>query len=314
MPDTIVLAGATGDLGGRIARALIAGDAHVRAIVRPTSDGRRIAALKRRGVEVVTVAGSDLDGLSAACAGATCLVSALSGLRDVIVDAQLRLARAAAKAKVKRFIPSDYCIDFSRLPTGSNRNLDLRRELWSRLEDVPIRPTSILSGAFADLLTGQMPMLVFPLKQVVYWGDADQRMDFTTRDNAAAYTAAAALDRRSPRVLRIAGIEISPYELCELVSDVTSERFSLFRAGGLGALKAMVKVTRTLQPGGDALYPAWQGMQYMHNMLGGRAKFLELDNDRYGGITWTTARDVVSRHVRARRAAATREQQESAAR
>jgi hypothetical protein len=59
----------------------------------------------------------------------------------------------------------------------------------------------------------------------------------------------------------------------------------------------MIKVARMIAPGGEKeLYPAWQGMQYMRNMLDGRAKLEPLDNDRYPTIQWTTVRDVLKRH------------------
>jgi hypothetical protein len=78
---------------------------------------------------------------------------------------------------------------------------------------------------------------------------------------------------------------------------VTGKQFRLLRAGGLGMLDTLVKVARTVAPGGKELYPAWQGMQYMRNMFDGRAKLAPLDNDRYSGIRWTTARDVLSGHL-----------------
>ena len=59
-------------------------------------------------------------------------------------------------------------------------------------------------------------------------------------------------------------------------------------------LGTLIKVARTVAPGEKELYPAWQGMQYMRNMFDGRAKLEPLDNDRYPGICWTTARDVLS--------------------
>jgi len=41
------------------------------------------------------------------------VVSALAGLRDVIVETQAALLDAAIKARVPRFIPSDFSIDFT---------------------------------------------------------------------------------------------------------------------------------------------------------------------------------------------------------
>jgi nucleoside-diphosphate-sugar epimerase len=143
-----------------------------------------------------------------------------------------------------------------------------------------------------------MPLILFKLKRVLYWGDADQRMDFTTMDDTAAFTASAALDPSSPRFLRIAGDQLSARELTAVVSEVTGKEFRLFRAGGLGMLGTLIKVARTVAPGEKQIYPVWQGMQYMRNMFDGRAKLEPLDNDRYPSIRWTTARDVLSLSVR----------------
>jgi len=163
-----------------------------------------------------------------------------------------------------------------------------------RLDTTPIRATAIFSGAFTDMLTGQMPLILFKLRRVLYWGDAGQRLDFTTIDNTAAFTASAALDPSTPRCLRIAGDSLSARELAAVVSELTGKKFRLLRAGGLGFLAALIKIARMIAPGEQELYPAWQGMQYMRNMFDGRARLAPLDNDRYPGIRWTTARDVLS--------------------
>jgi nucleoside-diphosphate-sugar epimerase len=292
---TIVVAGATGNLGGRIVRALVKRGAGVRALVRQGTARDRLERLQEIGV--ITIASVDLSSpsqLAAACSGASCVVSALAGLRDVIVEMQSVLLDAALKAGVPRFIPSDYSIDFTRFPAGANRNLDLRRDFHKRLDKTSISATTIFNGAFANMLTGQMPLILFKRKRVLYWGDADQRMDFTTMDDTATFTASAALDPSTPRFLRIAGDQLSARELAAVVSEVTGKDFRLFRAGGLGMLSALIKVARTVAPGEKQLYPAWQGMQYMRNMFDGRAKLEPLDNDRYPGMRWTTARDVLS--------------------
>ncbi|MBB4639233.1 hypothetical protein FHS01_005300 [Longimicrobium terrae] len=223
-------------------------------------------------------------------------MSALSGLREVIVEAQTRLLEAAVSAGAPRFIPSDFAIDFTTLPPGSNRNLDLRREFKERVDRAPIAATSIMNGAFADMLTGVAPIILFKRRRILYWQDADQRMDFTTKDDVAAYTAAAALDPSTPRILRIAGDQVSARELAALMTDITGERFRLFRAGGLGLLGVLIKVARTVAPQPDEIYPPWQGMQYMYNMYSGLGAFRSLDNGRYPELRWTNARDVLTRH------------------
>jgi nucleoside-diphosphate-sugar epimerase len=233
--------------------------------------------------------------LTAACAGADCVVSALSGLREVIVGMQTRLVKAAVAAGVARFIPSDYSIDYTKLPDGSNRNLDLRREFNQRLDQQPIQATSVLNGMFMDLLTGQAPLVLFGPKRILYWGDADQPLDFTTIEDTAAFTAVAALDATTPRYLRVAGEVASIRGVQAAASAATGESFGLLRAGGLGVLATMIKVTRTLVPARNEVFPPWQGMQYMHNMFTGLPKLEPLDNDRYPEIRWTPIREVLAK-------------------
>ncbi|PIQ21339.1 MAG: NmrA family protein [Cytophagales bacterium CG18_big_fil_WC_8_21_14_2_50_42_9] len=294
----IVLAGATGDLGSRIAGTLLKSGAQVRALVRPGSTGAKIVALQAQGATIIEASLQQRRYLGKACAGAACVVSALSGLQDVMVEAQTSLLRAAVAAGVPRFIPSDFAIDFTKLPAGTNRNLDLRRQFSEHLDKAPIAATSVLNGMFTDLLTGQAPLVLLGLKRIVYWEDADQPLDFTTINDTAAFTAAAALDSSTPRYLRIAGDVRSARGLQEAASEATGKRFRLFRAGSLSRLDTIIKVTRTVFPQPEAVFPPWQGMQYLRNMFSGAPKLQPLDNNRYPDMPWTKVRDVLAQRVK----------------
>ena len=104
------------------------------------------------------------------------------------------------------------------------------------------------------------------------------------------------MDASAPRFLRVAGDQLSARELAAVAGEVTGERFRLLRPGGLGMLGILIVLARAVAPGEKELYPAWQGMQYMRDMLDGRAKLAPLDNDRYPDVRWTTVRDVLKRH------------------
>ena len=293
-----MLAGATGDLGFRIAQALLTRGATVRALVRPGNTKPVVASLREQGVAVVEVDFTSVAALTQACAGAACVVSALSGLREVIVKTQTRLLEAAVAAGVPRFIPSDYSIDFTKLPEGSNRNLDLRREFSRRLDQAPIRATSVLNGMFTDLLMGPAPVILFKIRRVLYWGRVDQPLDFTTITDTAAFTAAAALDPTTPRYLRVAGEVATMRDLQAEASAATGQHFGRLRAGGLWLLSLLTKITRRLVPAPNEVFPPWQGMQYLHNMFTGLPKLTPLDNDRYPDIHWTRVRDVLAAKTR----------------
>lgn len=293
---TIVVAGATGNLGGRISKSLLEQGAEVKALVRAESDKDKITALRNQGVSIVRADFNSLSELAKACQGASCIVSALSGLREVVVGMQTLLLDAAVEADVPRFIPSDFSIDFTTLPQGTNRNLDLRREFGERLDKTPIGATSILNGMFTDLLNGQAPVILFSLKRVLYWGDADQPLDFTTIDDTASFTARIALQSSTPRILRIAGEVISARGLVKAASETTGKDFRLFRLGGLGALDTLIKMTHAIIPKNDEIFPPWQGMQYLRDMFSGRSKLEPLDNNRYPDMKWTPVREVLALH------------------
>ncbi|WP_105032073.1 aromatic alcohol reductase [Arthrobacter ruber] len=298
MPQTIALAGATGDLGERIARALLDQGAEVRVLTRASSNPEA-RGLRSLGADVLPVDYSDADGLKRAVGGADAVVSALSGLAPVILDTQTRLLMAAVAAGVPRFVPSDFSLDHTTIRDGSNRNLQLRRDFRAILDAAPLRATSVLNGAFADMLTGVAPLILFGRRRVLYWGDADQPMAFTTKDDVAAYTAHAALDRDAPRFLRIAGDTVSSRDLAGIMTSLDGEPYRLLYAGGIGPLRLMARTGQALSRDSEDLYPAWQGMQYFGNMFSGDGAFHALDNDRYGVCAWTSAREILEGHRRA---------------
>ncbi|MDQ3701641.1 MAG: NmrA family NAD(P)-binding protein, partial [Chloroflexota bacterium] len=74
----ILVAGATGFLGGEICRRLVAEDQPVRAIVRPTSDPARLAHLRTLGVETAQADLKDRASLDRACRGVSTVISTVS--------------------------------------------------------------------------------------------------------------------------------------------------------------------------------------------------------------------------------------------
>jgi len=287
----IVVAGATGNLGGKIVNALLTQGAEVRAIVRLETDKKKINELELKGVKVFQIDTSNKSEVAKHCSGAMCLVSALAGLRETVIDAQKIILDAAVEANVPRFIPSDYSIDFTNLKEGQNRNLDLRREFHQYLEKAPIKATTIFNGAFMDLLTTEMPLILFKRKRILCWGSPNQITEFTTTDNIAEFIAEAAIDESTPRYLRIAGDRLSCYDFVQLLTELTGNKYKIFRPGGIILLNLLIKVTRFFSPSKNELYPPWQGMQYMRDMMEGRIIFQKYDNDRYSKIKWTSAKE-----------------------
>ena len=295
--SAVLLAGPTGDLGTRIAKALVSRGADLRALVRIDAPDAHLERLAQLGVTIQPADVADVESVASACEGVSCVVSALNGLREVIVDRQSLLLEAAVKARVPRLISSDYSADFTKTSPGDNRNLDLRREFMGRADRADIEVTSILSGAFMDMLGAEMPIIQPRLHRVLYWGDADQQLDFTRKDDVAAYVAAAALDEETPRVLRIAGDTLSARDVAAAMSEATGTRYRTLWMGGVGALGVMIRLAKLLAPQPRAAFPPWQGMQYMRDMFSGRGKLHPLDNARYPEVDWTSVRELLAQRA-----------------
>ena len=298
MEKTILVAGATGNLGNKICRELIKRGAAVSAIVRVSTDQEKIDTLKKMGVTVLSIDLDSVDEIAEACAEVSCVVSAVAGLRDVIVDLQKRLLDGAVKAGVARFIPSDFCTDYTNLVPGENRNFDLRREFKKYIDSTPVKASSIFNGAFADILKYNTPILNLKDKSIGYWGEkADWPLDFTTMDNTAAFTAEVALDDEAPRDLQIASFQISPTMIVSDVKEASSQDFTIRQMGSIDDFGAYLKKQRAENPAGEhELYAKWQQGQYMYSMF--TTQQTNLANDRYENITWTTSLDYIKSFVK----------------
>jgi hypothetical protein len=257
------------------------GGAAVRTTIRREDSQDKKAKLSALGVDLVTANPESAGEMSSACADAKCVVSALNGVRHGIIERQSLLLGAAVKAGVPRFIPSDYSIDFTKTGPGDNRNLDLRREFMSIADPAPIRVTSILNAAFMDMLGREMPIIQPRIRRILYWHNADQPLDFTTKDDVAAYVAAAAMGEATPRFLCIAGDSVSAGEIAATMTAVTGDQYRTLCVGSIGMLGAMIRIAKIVSPQPNVTFPPWQGMQYMRDQFSGRAKLDSLDNGRY---------------------------------
>jgi uncharacterized protein YbjT (DUF2867 family) len=285
----ILVVGATGKMGSKVVQALV-GAAEVRVTTRKPES---VAALQALGAEVVTADLADEASLARACAGVQVVVSTVQGLRDVIVDGQGRLLRAAERAGVSRMLPSDYALDFFKTTEGGNRNLDLRREFDRTLDGSRVRGTSLLCGAFMDLLAIGA---IGPDRDGVFkvWGDPDQPYDFTLTDDVARYIAAVALDADSARVVRVAGDTKSPRELAAIFQEVRGAPVTIQSAGSLADLEQLIARMRA----DDAsVFPPWQQLQYVRDMASGKGRLTPLDNVRYAAIRPKTVRELLGRRA-----------------
>lgn len=140
------------------------------------------------------------------------------------------------------------------------------------------------------ILQGMLPLINDKWHKVFHFGSADQKLDFTTIPDVAAYTAAvAADDKPTPKYLRIAGDSVSPKDLADISTRLRGAQYTTMSFGSVGFLNVFISVLKFVIGGEKTkIFPPWQGMQYLSNMVSGDGQLKPLDNDRYLELKWTT--------------------------
>lgn len=284
---TVLLVGATGNLGSLIAGALLNRGARLRVLVRPGSRGKLATEI---------AAGAELtEDEESAYQGVYTVVSAVQGGGETIVDAQRAMLARARAAGVHRFIPSDYSYNIFGLGDGDNINSDWRREFARRAasERGLVEVTHVMNGCFLDaaVLYGFLGAFDLQKDEAYLWGDGGNRMQFTTYADTAAYTAEAALAEGAiGEHFFVAAESLTFYELVQETEEGLGRRLKVKHLGSLDGLDAEIARRRAAEP--DNLF-AWLPLQYWRAMLNGKGQLGELRNSRYPAIRPTGVREYV---------------------
>lgn len=295
--QTVLVVGANGNLGRRIARAIRARGLTLRSGVRDLS--RAPAELAGLG-EVVRADLDDPASLRAACAGAQVVVSAVQGGPAVIVDGQTRLLEAVRAAGVARFVPSDYSLDLFALQPGENWNSDDRRTFDQRLIASGQGYTILLNGGFMETIASPFMQMVDPAAATLsYWGDGTTPFDLTSMDDTAAYLAEIIGDPGTlNRVVQIVGERLDAAGIARAFAEATGVALTLHSNGSLAQGYAELDRRKAAGAGPLQVLP----LMYQLPMAAGKAGLSDPENRHYPDITpkklVTVLRDQFEQHAK----------------
>jgi hypothetical protein len=225
------------------------------------------------------------------------VISAVQGGPDVIIDNQTRLLRAARGAGVNRFIPSDYSQHLFKVTPSDIPFFEWRRQfaLVADAERGNVEVVHVLNGGFLArrVLFGFIRIIDIEKQTAYVWGDGKQRMDWTTYEDAARYTAQVAVDRRPvPQVFSVAG-DVLDFEGLVRAYELGSGK--KLRVERLGSLEDLDRQIDQLQETDPANFRSYLPLMYYHSLLIGEGKLDELMNERYPSIRPTTVREYVAK-------------------
>jgi len=280
MKQTILVAGATGMLGSRIAHHLLEReDASVRLLFRPGLEGKkRVAAdqLVARGAEVIEGDLADHASLDRASRGVDVIVSAVQGGTDVIVDGQVALAEAGKRNGVRRILPSDFGLDLFKATPGEHPAFNARATADKAIEALGIEHIHMLQGAFMGMLQPGSPLIDYDKGTVTFWGDGKQPIELTTVEDTARMTARVALDRDVPSgKFAFAGDRLSFQQVADIAETQTGKTFKRHSLGNEQRLRSTMKEMAASDPGQAIM------LAYQLYMLNGQTSLDDLQSDRY---------------------------------
>lgn len=281
MTQTVLLAGATGMLGHRIAHRLLdQPDATLRLLVRgglhmPARQAK-IESLLARGAEIIDGDLADTASLDRATRGVDVIVSAVQGGPDVIIDGQVALAEAGKRNGVRRMLASDFALDLFKATPGEHAAFNWRAAADERIAGVGIEHIHMLQGAFMDLFGPGSPLIDYDEGIVTFWGDGTQPFEMTSVEDTARMTARVALDRHvASGKFAFAGDRLSFQQAADAAEAVTGRRFERRSLGGEADLRARMAALAASAPS-QALILAYQLY-----MLNGQTALDDLQSQRY---------------------------------
>ncbi|XP_010540727.1 PREDICTED: pinoresinol reductase 1-like [Tarenaya hassleriana] len=208
----VLVVGGTGYVGKRIVRACLA-EGHETYVLQRPEIGRHeiekvqmLMSFKKLGAKLVEASFSDHRSLVSAVKLVDVVISAVSGVhfRSHSILLQLKLVDAIKEAgNVKRFLPSEYGMDPSRmgkaLPPG-RETFDEKMEVRRAIEAAGIPHTYVLGACLASYFAGSLSQLetLFPPKEkVTIYGDGNVKVVFVDEDDMARYIAKTVDDPRT---------------------------------------------------------------------------------------------------------------------
>ncbi|EUC66368.1 isoflavone reductase-like protein [Rhizoctonia solani AG-3 Rhs1AP] len=173
----VAIVGASGNVGKVFTdRFLIANAFQLRVLVRASSlDSPTYQAYKQRGAQLRLIDFEDEVSIVDALNGVDVFISTVAG---PAWSAQFPLARAASKAGVKVFFPSEYGSDFEdNLPWPPAQ---IQKNVRKTAQELGLPIAILWNAAFPELVITSELGWSFAEKKVTIWGDGNTKLGWTT--------------------------------------------------------------------------------------------------------------------------------------
>ncbi|HUQ81222.1 MAG TPA: SDR family oxidoreductase [Gemmatimonadaceae bacterium] len=230
----ILIAGATGFLGGEICRRLIESGESVRGLVRATSDPATVERLRASGVETVLGDVRDRASLDAACRGIRTVVSTVTTTRsrqpgdsiEATDEAgQLSLVDAARDAGVERFVYISYSANLD----DAGPLTQAKRAVEARVRESGMSYAILRPSYFMQVWLGPHLGFDFVNRKARVYGTGERRVSYISLGDVAEFAVRAARTRGDAgTIIELGGPDaVSPLEAVRIFEAVSGAPFEV---------------------------------------------------------------------------------------
>lgn len=197
---TVAIAGFTGKMARLITMYLLENHSSVKihGICRSID---KVPAILRSNpnITLFQTTSTDIPGLRLALTGTSVCICAYLGDDTLMIDGQKTLIDACIAEDVPRYVASDWSLDFRGLEFGDHPAKDPMKYVQKYLEEKEsegkIKGVHVLNGAFMQVVWASFLGYVDTEKGIFrYFGTGDEKLEVTTYEDAAAFTAEVAVD------------------------------------------------------------------------------------------------------------------------
>jgi uncharacterized protein YbjT (DUF2867 family) len=230
---SVLVVGSTGFLGMEICRQLVNAGRNVKALIRPTSDSAKVAALRQMGVETREGDLKDAASIRKALEGVDSVISTASStlsrqegdsIETVDGTGQLDLVQAAIDGGVNQFIFVSFhpIHDPFSLQTA-------KRNVEKKLMESKLNYTILQSGFFMEVWLSPAVGFDYPNSKVTLYGEGKNKLHFVSLvDVAAIAVASLGNELAKNSVFQVGGPEaVSPLEVVKIFENHTGNEFTV---------------------------------------------------------------------------------------
>ncbi|KAG9120929.1 hypothetical protein FRC07_003336 [Ceratobasidium sp. 392] len=215
----VSVAGAGGYVGKAFTDALLDVKAfEVRILTRGSSiDSAPLQSFKKRGASLHAISYEDEASIVKALEGVDTVIATVAG--SALVSAQVPLIKAAKKAGVKLYFPSEYGSEFED-DNNPSPLIQGKKTVLKTAKKVGLPVAAVSNGGFPEYCFVPPLGYAFAEKKVTVWGDGNAKGSWTTARNVGEWVAnvlkTVPIEQLQDKHFRIQGDSLTTNEIVKL--------------------------------------------------------------------------------------------------